>query len=122
MIPRLAPVTLLVVALWMPAAAQTTATRPKTRAVAKPVASKAGAAAKPGTATQPRRLQDIHIEGEIPVPQVLFITARDQRRLMDFQHRRYLRTSRELGESTAFPSCIALIRNRPTDAGKEISR
>jgi hypothetical protein len=53
-----------------------------------------------------RTLDDIHIEGEIPVPQVLFITTRDQRRFMGFQYRRYLRTSRKLGEDTAVPSRI----------------
>ncbi len=48
----------------------------------------------------PRTLDDIHIEGEIPVPQVLFITAREQRRIMGFQHHRYARTSLQLGEAT----------------------
>src|SRR5882672_5250818 len=50
-----------------------------------------------GMGAGPRTLEDIHIEGEIPVPQVLFITARDQRRFLQFQHRRYLKTSREIG-------------------------
>jgi hypothetical protein len=40
------------------------------------------------------------------VPQVLFITARDQRRFMEFQHHRYLRTSRQLGEATPLPAEI----------------
>jgi len=56
----------------------------------------------------PRTLDDIHIEGEIPVPQVLFITARDQRRFMEFQHHRYTRTSLELGRGTAMPSRIVI--------------
>jgi hypothetical protein len=73
------------------------------------------------SSAKPRRLDDVHIEGEIPVPQVLFITARDQRRFMDFQHRRYLKTSREVGEVTVFPSRIAVIRNQPTDIRKETS-
>jgi hypothetical protein len=79
-------------------------------AAAKPAAS----AAKPGTsradakATGPRTLQDIHIEGEIPVPQVLFITARDQRRFVEFQTQRYLKTSQQVGEQTAFPSRIVV--------------
>ncbi len=61
----------------------------------------------------PRTLEDIHIEGEIPVPQVLFITARDQRRFMEFQHGRYLRTSRKLGEETVLPSWIVVTGTRP---------
>jgi len=61
-------------------------------------------------ATPARRLDDIHIEGEIPVPQVLFITARDQRRFMDFQQQRYLRTSRQLGEDTIFPTWVVVTR------------
>jgi len=68
-----------------------------------------------------RRLEDIHIEGEIPVPQVLFITARDQRRFLEFQHHRYLRTSRKIGEDTALPSWIAVTGSRPA-ADKERSR
>ena len=66
-----------------------------------------------------RRLEDIHIEGEIPVPQVLFVTARDQRRFMDFHHRRYLKTSLQIGQETVFPSWITLVGNRPDVAGKE---
>lgn len=69
-----------------------------------------------------RRLEDIRIEGEIPVPQVLFITARDQRRFMDFHHRRYLRTSQEVGQQTVLPSWIAVSRTRPADTRKETSR
>jgi len=77
-------------------------------------------AASAGSAKEaPRKLQDIHIEGEIPVPQVLFITARDQRRFVDFQQRRYLRTSRELAEQTNFPTRISLVGNAPSEARKE---
>jgi hypothetical protein len=70
------------------------------------------------TASPPRRLEDIHIEGEVPVPQVLFITARDQRRFMDFHHRRYLRTSQQLGEATALPTGSVVIRTGRAE-GKE---
>jgi hypothetical protein len=66
-----------------------------------------------------RRLEDIHIEGEIPVPQVLFVTGRDQRRFMDFQHRRYLKTSLEVGRATVLPSWITLVGNEPGSARKE---
>jgi hypothetical protein len=63
----------------------------------------------------PRTLDDIHIEGEIPVPQVLFITARDQRRFLEFQHGRYLRTSRKIGEDTVLPSWIVVTGTRPAE-------
>jgi hypothetical protein len=56
----------------------------------------------------PRTLEDIHIEGEIPVPQVLFVTVRDQRRFTQFHHRRYLKTSQQLGEATPLPKRIAV--------------
>ena len=56
----------------------------------------------------PRTLDDIHIEGEIPVPQVLFVTAREQRRFMEFQHHRYQRTSLELGRATATPARVVV--------------
>ena len=84
----------------------------------KPVAGANKAAGREG----PRTLQDIHIEGEIPVPQVLFITARDQRRFLDFQHRRYLRTSQQVGEQTALPSWIGVTGQQPTDERKENPR
>ena len=69
----------------------------------------------------PRTLDDIHIEGEIPVPQVLFITARDQRRFMEFQHHRYTRTSLELGRGTAMPSRVVVPEASPV-VGKENPR
>ena len=69
---------------------------------------KATAAKPPAGTAGPRRLEDIHIEGEVPVPQVLFITARDQRRFLESHHELYLRTSRELGESTPLPARVVL--------------
>jgi hypothetical protein len=62
-----------------------------------------------------RMLDDIHIEGEIPVPQVLFITARDQRRFMEFQHHRYQKTSVELGRATATPSRVVVTAPPPVE-------
>ena len=56
-----------------------------------------------------RRLEDIHIEGEIPVPQVLFVTGRDQRRFLDFQHRRYANASFGGGRTTTAPSWIRVV-------------
>jgi hypothetical protein len=67
------------------------------------------AAVKPAPAAPAgRRLEDIHIEGEVPVPQVLFITARDQRRFLTSQHGRYLRSSGAIGAATPLPTRIAL--------------
>jgi hypothetical protein len=80
-----------------------------------------GAAPPARPAGAPRRLDDIHIEGEIPVPQVLFITAREQRRFMEFQNARYLRSSRRLGEDTVAPDWIVVTNTRPTSS-KEKSR
>jgi len=68
----------------------------------------------------PRRIDEINIEGEIAVPQVLFITARDQRRFMDFQHRRYLKTSLQVGRETVIPKWIAVV-GKPADVRKETS-
>lgn len=79
------------------------------------------AAAKPDSSTRlaggPRRLEDIHIEGEIPAPQVLFVTARDQRRFTRFHHQRYLKTSLQVGETTQLPTRIALTSHPPAAAG-----
>ena len=118
--------TLIVVSLALIAFAATagaTATTPSRRshpAAKRAVAAKPAAAdsARTGARTGPRTLHDIHIEGEIPVPQVLFITARDQRRFMEFQHHRYTRTSLELGRSTAMPSRVVVPEPGPV-VGKE---
>lgn len=71
---------------------------------------------RPGAA--PRKLEDIHIEGEIPAPQVLFVTARDQRRFTRFHHQRYVKTALQVGEETPLPTTIATTRGpaKPTTA------
>ena len=84
-----------------------------TRAAGDGVAARAD---KPGaTGAGARRLEDIHIEGEIPVPQVLFITAREQRRFMEFQHHRYQRTSLELGRATPTPTRLVVPAPAPVE-------
>ena len=98
----------------LPAVKRTATARPATRPDA--------AAPTPHAASAPRTLEDIHIEGEIPVPQVLFITARDQRRFVDFKHHRYLRTSREVGARAARPSRVAFPGAVPVETGKETPR
>jgi hypothetical protein len=50
-----------------------------------------------------RTLDEITIEGEVAVPQVLFITARDRPRYEDRLHRRYLRGSLDLARTTPLP-------------------
>ena len=75
------------------------------------------AAAPARKVAAPRRLEDIHIEGEIPAPQVLFITARDQRRFTKFHHRRYLKTSVQVGETTLLPTRVAVTSHPSTPAG-----
>ena len=62
----------------------------------------------PGRVSAARQIAPTHIAGEIPVPQVLFITARDQRRFADFHHRRYLHSSRELADATPTPSWMTV--------------
>jgi hypothetical protein len=69
-----------------------------------------------------RRLEDVYIEGEIPVPQVLFVTGRDQRRFFDFQHRRYLQQSLEASGDAAAPTWVRVVGNRPISGRKEAAR
>jgi hypothetical protein len=90
--------------------------RTRTHAKATPKAPSATATASPARTAGPRRLEDIHIEGEVPVPQVLFITARDQRRFLESHHDLYLRTSKELGEATPLPARVVLTPTAPTTA------
>ena len=92
-------------------------TRATTAIAAK--AAKAAPAKPAPVKAQARRLEDIRIEGDVPVPQVIFVTARDPRRFMDFQHRRYLKDSRELGRETVFPSRVHLVGSVPAVIHKE---
>jgi hypothetical protein len=94
------------------------AAKPARAAVAR-TAADSSRTAPPKARASARRLEDVYIEGEIPVPQVLFITARDQRRVVEFQHRRYLRTSRQLGEQTPLPSRIVVTEERRPEVRKE---
>ena len=101
-----------------------TRARPASHARTRRAVPNATAKPKPAARAEgmPRTLDDVHIEGEIPVPQVLFITARDQRRFMDFQHHRFMRTSTQLGEQTPYPTWVAVIHDQPIDPRKETSR
>jgi len=82
----------------------------------------AGSDSSGASAGGSRTLDEIHIEGEVAVPQVLFITARDQRRFMDFQNHRYLKSSRQLGQSTIYPQWIQMNSSSAIEARKEPSR
>jgi hypothetical protein len=67
----------------------------------------------------PRTLEATRIEGEIPVPQVLFITTRDQRRFLEFQHHHYLKTSLELGRATPGPTRLVVTTPLPVQEKEE---
>jgi hypothetical protein len=108
-----------------PPAQKSAAKRASTRktSAARPASAKSADAA-PGakddkTPGLPRRLDEINIEGEIAVPQVLFVTARDQRRFMDFQQRHYVKSSLEVGTEKVFPTWIAVIHSPTADPHKE---
>jgi hypothetical protein len=62
-----------------------------------------------GQGKGPRTLDEINIEGEIAVPQVLFITARDRKRYRDLLHRRYLENSAEIGRELTLPARLGCI-------------
>lgn len=90
------------------------ASRSKSTATAAARAHRDTSATALRRSTAPRRLEDIHIEGEIPAPQVLFVTARDQRRFTRFHHQRYIKSSLQVGEATPLPTRIALTRQPAT--------
>jgi hypothetical protein len=69
-----------------------------------------------------RRLEDVYIEGEIPVPQVLFVTGRDQKRFLVFQHRRFLEASLQASRKVAATSGVRVVGNRPNSGRKDAAR
>jgi hypothetical protein len=87
-----------------PAGAQTGASTPATTSAETrgpaPTAKPAALAARKEAI---RTLEAIHIEGEIPVPQVLFITARDSRRFRDGFGHTYQVGALELARSVSLP-------------------
>lgn len=80
------PIALVLLALASVAPSFASASQPDS---VKPIASSA-TAPKPKAAKSGARLDEVHIKGEIPEPQVLFVVGRERRRFLDFQHRRYL--------------------------------
>jgi hypothetical protein len=56
-----------------------------------------------------RTLDAIRIEGEIDVPQVLFITARDYRRFRDGVGTKYQVTASDVAKSVASPTRLRIV-------------
>ena len=112
---------LLALLLLAPFAADASAA-PRRRAAPPARAAAAEPAARERPRLAPRMLDDTRIEGELPVPQVLFITARDQRRFMEFQHHRYQVTSLDLGRSTPGPALLVVPTPSPDKAKQEVTR
>ena len=76
----------------------------------KPVARKKPSATKTGAvAPVSRTLDAIRIEGEIDVPQVLFITARDYRRFRDRTPAAYQTTSADVTRTIPHPSRVRMV-------------
>ena len=76
----------------------------------KPAAKKKPSATKTGAvAPVSRTLDAIRIEGEIDVPQVLFITARDYRRFRDRTPAAYQTTSADVTKTIPHPSRVRMV-------------
>lgn len=102
----------LAIALAAPAGAASKARR----ASARPRAV-APAEAKPAPAE--RRLEDVHIEGELEVPRVTFITVRQPHRYKDFTRPASVRTSRRMADGAASPAWISPAPQPAPEARKE---
>ena len=117
----------IVISLWLVSATGTAAGQDPSSAqnpseeVSKVPPSPKNPAAEPNSATKPsprtphrsgskgiRTLDEITIEGEIAVPQVLFIMARERQRYQDHLHRLYLKSSLEIGRETTFPGQLGI--------------
>ena len=60
-----------------------------------------------------RTLEAIEIEGELAIPQVLFITSRDHPRHRDGLRERYRKSALEIGRETVFPSRFRPLAGHP---------
>jgi hypothetical protein len=104
-------------------AAPALAATPKRAAVPAPARASAPApAAAPGPSPAQRRLGDVHIEGELEVPRVTFITARRPPRFRDFARGPSVRSSRRLADETKVPSWISPVPVPAQDVRKENSK
>jgi hypothetical protein len=84
------------------------------------VRSRPLAAEEPGGAVRGKHqvaptLEEIRIEGEIAMPQVVFITARDQFQYPDEAHRRYILWAPEIAAIAPVPGLIWVVgQERPS--------
>lgn len=117
---------LLVVLLMTQASPAAVAARQRGRAGnATPAVSRTGATATAPAATRnhPTTLEEITIQGEIDVPQVLFITGRPRPLYDDGLYRLFRPTPQRLLEEVTLPSEIFLQHpNTPRAGGKEVVR
>jgi len=71
------------------------------------------ARAEEKTGEKVRTLEAIEIEGELAIPQVLFITSRDHPRHRDGLRERYRKTALEIGRETVFPRRFRPLAGHP---------
>ena len=83
--------------------------------------AKARRASVPAPAAEPasRRLAAVHIEGELEVPRVTFITVRQPHRFRDYTRATSVRSSRSLAADATFPAWIPPAPTPASDARKE---
>jgi hypothetical protein len=57
----------------------------------------------PAKSNHPRTLEEISIEGQVDLPEVLFISSRERIKTNEFHHRRYLKSAAQIAEVAEFP-------------------
>lgn len=95
-----------------------TTRRPVAPAKASAAAAATRRAAEP-TAPAARRLEDVHIEGELEVPRVTFITVRQPHRFTDYTRATSVRPARRMAADATFPAWIATSPTPASDTRKE---
>ena len=93
-------------------AAKRTGARPRT-------AASTPAATAPKSADAARRLEDVHIEGELEVPRITFITVRQPHRYTDYTRPAAVRSSRKLADETTGPAWISAPPKHAPEVRKE---
>lgn len=78
-----------------------------------PVFGLVDALAEESTKDTVRTLEAINIEGELTIPQVLFITSRDHPRHRDGLRERYRKSALEIGRETVFPRRFRTLAGHP---------
>ena len=68
---------------------------------------------QPRTEGPVRTLEAIEIEGELAIPQVLFITSRDHPRYRDGLRERYRKTALEIGQQAVHPRRFRSLSGHP---------